>query len=58
MNTTAKPFTGPEPRKNRIRAAIAMVEFESMMVANALSKPAWSEETMERPARTSSRTRS
>ena len=26
MKTTAKPFTGPEPRKNRIRAAIAMVE--------------------------------
>ena len=33
MNTTAKPRTGPEPRKNRITAAMAMVLFESTMVA-------------------------
>ena len=28
MKTTAKPRTGPDPRKNRITAAMAMVLFE------------------------------
>ncbi|MNL83288.1 hypothetical protein D3C87_2108950 [compost metagenome] len=38
-SVTAKPFTGPEPRKNNTAAAISVVRFASTMVAKALVNP-------------------
>ena len=55
---SAKPFTGPDPHRNRMTAAISIVAFESMMVAKARVNPASSAETRARPLCTSSRMRS
>ena len=57
-SVTAKPRTGPEPRKNSTTAAISVVTLASMMVPSALWKPASMDFSTELPVRRSSRTRS
>ena len=55
---TAKPRTGPEPKKYKMAAATNMVTLESTIVAKARLKPASSAATIERPRCASSRMRS
>src|SRR5262249_21784734 len=57
-SVTAKPRTGPLPKKNSTAAAMKVVMFESRMVASARVKPASMAVMGVRPVRTSSRMRS
>src|SRR5262249_54971355 len=57
-SVTAKPRTGPLPKKNRTAAAMNVVMFESRMVASARVNPASIAVMGVRPVRTSSRMRS
>ena len=57
-NETAKPRTGPVPKKYNMAAATNMVTLESTMVAKARLNPASSAEMIERPICASSRMRS
>ena len=49
-SVTAKPRIGPDPSVNRASAAISVVRWESMIVANALLKPVSIALIVERPA--------
>ncbi len=57
-SVAAKPFTGPEPQKKRMRPVSKVVRFESKIVESALPKPSLAAWIGFRPFSSSSRNRS
>src|SRR5262245_33422799 len=57
-NTTAKPLTGPVPKRKRNKMETIVVTCVSIIVAKALSNPVFTAETMFLPLHNSSRIRS
>src|SRR6202043_1217191 len=58
LSVTVNPFTGPEPSQNISAPATSVVIWLSRIVPKARLNPASSEDSIVRPARTSSRIRS